>query len=81
MENKVKREKVESSVSYFITPLTFLVVNCRVCHPSLCLFQPPFEADNEDDMFEMILHEDVVYPVWLSKEAVSILKGVSNFLS
>eukprot|EP00794_Sanderia_malayensis_P020248 gene20248-22231_t len=38
--------------------------------------QPPFEADNEDDMFEMILHEEVVYPVWLSKEAVSILKGL-----
>ncbi|NP_001301086.1 calcium-independent protein kinase C-like [Limulus polyphemus] len=37
--------------------------------------QPPFEADNEDDLFESILHEDVVYPVWLSKEAVSVLKG------
>lgn len=39
--------------------------------------QPPFEADNEDDLFESILHEEVLYPVWLSKEAVSILKGVS----
>lgn len=37
--------------------------------------QPPFEADNEDDLFESILHDDVLYPVWLSKEAVSILKG------
>ena len=36
--------------------------------------QPPFEADNEDDLFESILHDDVLYPVWLSKEAVSILK-------
>ncbi|TRY88742.1 hypothetical protein DNTS_029674, partial [Danionella cerebrum] len=35
--------------------------------------QPPFEADNEDDLFESILHDDVLYPVWLSKEAVSIL--------
>ena len=26
-------------------------------------------------MFESILHDDVLYPVWLSKEAVSILKG------
>ncbi len=41
--------------------------------------QPPFEADNEDDLFESILHDDVLYPVWLSKEAVSILKGVSQF--
>lgn len=44
--------------------------------------QPPFEADNEDDLFESILHDDVLYPVWLSKEAVSILKAVSlPFLS
>jgi len=40
--------------------------------------QPPFEADNEDDLFESILHDDVLYPVWLTKEAVSILKGVSS---
>ena len=39
--------------------------------------QPPFEADNEEDLFESIRHDDVLYPVWLSKEAVSILKGVS----
>lgn len=37
--------------------------------------QPPFEADNEEDLFESILHDDVLYPVWLSKDAVSILKG------
>lgn len=37
--------------------------------------QPPFEADNEDDLFESILHDDVLYPVWLTREAVSILKG------
>ncbi|KAL4237546.1 Calcium-independent protein kinase C [Mactra antiquata] len=37
--------------------------------------QPPFEAENEDDLFESILHDDVLFPVWLSKEAVSALKG------
>ncbi|XP_074655655.1 calcium-independent protein kinase C-like isoform X2 [Tubulanus polymorphus] len=37
--------------------------------------QPPFEADNEDDLFESILNDDVLYPVWLTKEAVSALKG------
>ncbi|CAG7786524.1 unnamed protein product [Allacma fusca] len=37
--------------------------------------QPPFEADNEEDLFQSILHDDVLYPVWLTKEAVSILKG------
>ena len=39
--------------------------------------QPPFEADNEDDLFESILHDEVLYPVWLTKDAISILKGVS----
>ena len=38
--------------------------------------QPPFEADNEDDLFEAILHDEVVFPDWLSREAVSILRGV-----
>lgn len=41
--------------------------------------QPPFEADNEDELFECILHDDVLYPVWLSREAVSVLKGVKEF--
>lgn len=40
--------------------------------------QPPFEADNEDDLFESILHDEVLYPVWLTKEAVNIMKGVST---
>lgn len=43
--------------------------------------QPPFEADNEDDLFESILHDDVLYPVWLTKEAVSVLKGVIRTIS
>ncbi len=43
--------------------------------------QPPFEADNEDDLFESILHDEVLYPVWLSKEAVMILKGVKKKLN
>ncbi|XP_017767654.1 PREDICTED: protein kinase C [Eufriesea mexicana] len=37
--------------------------------------QPPFEADNEEDLFESISRDDVLYPIWISKEAVSILKG------
>ncbi|KAI6189657.1 Protein kinase C [Aphelenchoides bicaudatus] len=41
----------------------------------MCAGQPPFEADNEDDLFEAILHDDVLYPVWLSREAVNILKA------
>uniref|UniRef100_A0A3Q3X1Z0 protein kinase C n=1 Tax=Mola mola TaxID=94237 RepID=A0A3Q3X1Z0_MOLML len=36
----------------------------------------PFEAENEDDLFESILKEEVVYATWLSTEAVSILKAL-----
>jgi len=37
--------------------------------------QPPFEADNEDDLFESILHDDVLYPVWLSKVRVPTFRN------
>ncbi|XP_067941966.1 calcium-independent protein kinase C-like [Watersipora subatra] len=37
--------------------------------------QPPFEADNEEDLFENIQHDDILYPVWLSKDAISMLSG------
>ena len=40
--------------------------------------QPPFEADDEDSLFESILRDEVLYPVWLSKEAVHILKSVGH---
>ncbi|XP_071961788.1 protein kinase C epsilon type-like isoform X2 [Antedon mediterranea] len=37
--------------------------------------QPPFEADTEDDLFDCIMNDDVLYPVWLSREATTILKA------
>ncbi|XP_020282437.1 calcium-independent protein kinase C isoform X2 [Pseudomyrmex gracilis] len=37
--------------------------------------QPPFEAENEDDLFESILRDEALYPGWISQEGVSILKG------
>lgn len=40
----------------------------------------PFEAENEDDLFESILNEEVIYASWLSTEAVNILKAVSPFI-
>lgn len=40
----------------------------------------PFEAENEDDLFESILNEEIVYASWLSKEAVNILKAVSSII-
>ena len=38
--------------------------------------QPPFEADHEDDLFQAILHDEVLFPIWLSAEAVNILNQV-----
>ena len=71
------------SSEYTCIPLSLLfIANLKYFidyHYYYCI-QPPFEADNEDDLFEIILHEEVVYPVWLSKEAVSILKGVSEYV-
>ncbi|KAI1237521.1 hypothetical protein IHE44_0013599 [Lamprotornis superbus] len=37
----------------------------------------PFEAENEDDLFEAILNDEVVYPTWLQQDAVAILKARS----
>ena len=36
--------------------------------------QPPFEGDNDDELFEAILHDVVLYPTWLSSEAKSLLR-------
>ncbi|XP_066532450.1 protein kinase C, eta, b isoform X2 [Hoplias malabaricus] len=35
----------------------------------------PFEAETEDELFECILREEVIYSAWLSNEAEDILKG------
>uniref|UniRef100_A0A8D0DN56 Protein kinase C n=1 Tax=Salvator merianae TaxID=96440 RepID=A0A8D0DN56_SALMN len=35
----------------------------------------PFEAENEDDLFEAILNDEIAYPSWLQEDAVAILKG------
>merc|ERR1712157_98121 len=34
--------------------------------------QPPFEADNEDELFESIICDEVLYPAWMTNDAVSI---------
>ncbi|XP_056620623.1 protein kinase C, eta, b [Triplophysa dalaica] len=36
----------------------------------------PFEAETEDELFECILREDVIYSSWLSNEAEDILRGL-----
>jgi len=37
--------------------------------------QPPFDADTEEDLFPAIVNNEVLFPVWLSKESVSIIRG------
>uniref|UniRef100_A0A672Q2G8 Protein kinase C n=1 Tax=Sinocyclocheilus grahami TaxID=75366 RepID=A0A672Q2G8_SINGR len=39
----------------------------------------PFEAETEDELFECILKDEVIYSSWLSNEAEDILRGVSCF--
>ena len=34
--------------------------------------QPPFEADNEDELFESIICDEVLYPAWMTNDAVAI---------
>lgn len=43
--------------------------------------QPPFEADHEDDLFESILHDEVLFPIWLTPDAVNILNQVNQYSS
>ncbi|XP_050994419.1 protein kinase C, eta, b [Labeo rohita] len=36
----------------------------------------PFEAETEDELFECILKDEIIYSSWLSNEAEDILKGL-----
>lgn len=38
----------------------------------------PFNADNPNDLYNSIIHDDVVFPIHLSCKAVSIVNGNQN---
>lgn len=40
--------------------------------------QPPFDAETEEELFPAILNAEVLFPVWLSKEATAIIRGVRH---
>lgn len=43
------------------------------------VFQSPFPGDDEEEVFDSIVNDVVRYPRFLSSEAISIMRKVSDF--
>ena len=54
---------------------------CITCSLELMIFssvQSPFPGDDEEEVFDSIVNDDVRYPRFLSSEAISIMRRVSD---
>jgi serine/threonine protein kinase len=47
----------------------------------MLLGQSPFRGDDEDEIFESILHDEILYPVSMTKESVLLLQNASDLSS
>lgn len=48
----------------------------QVCLTYKLKLQSPFKGNDEDEIFHSILHDDIMYPITLSKDVVSLLRQV-----